>query len=227
MDMPAPARIPVVAGAVGLLLTVINQLSAEAVDPSLQRAGVVAAILSVVLMLVGLLWTRITPVVAERAELGGAEGLCWAQGLPEPLRRELGWGSALVLTATPAATLLVIWNQTVLLRRGLLTDSPFLPGAICLRCLESGKAISLVDLKLYPGREEFDALLPGLPSVLVQPFAGHGLLVVGGWSVRCFSRSDLIWLEGWSQRLTAEWAPALDGVVATVAASGDSAPGTG
>ena len=227
MDMPTPARIPAVAGAVGLLLTVINQISAESVDPALQRAGVVAAILSVVLMLVGLLWSRITPVVAERAELGGAEGLWWAQGLPEPLRRELGWGSALVLTATPAATLLVIWDQTVLLRRGLLTDSRFVPGAICLRCLESGKAISLVDLKLYPGREEFDALLPGLPSVLVQPFASRGLLVVGGWSVRCFSRSDLTWLEGWSQRLTAEWAPALDGVVATVAAPGDSAPGTG
>ena len=227
MDMPAQARIPLVAGAVGLLLTVMNQLSAKAVDPSLQRAGVVAAILSVVLMLVGLLWSRITPVVAERAELAGGEGLVWAEGLPEPLRRELGWGSALVLTATPAATVLLIWNQTVLLRRGLLSDSRFVPGAICRRCLESGKAISLVDLSLYPGREEFDGLLPGLPSVLVQPFASRGLLLVGGWSVRCFSRSDLTWLEGWTQRLTAEWAQALDEVVASVEARVDSAPGTG
>ncbi len=227
MDMPGPARIPVVAGAVGLLLTVINQFSAEAVDPALQRAGVVAAILSVVLMLVGLLWSRITPVVAERADLSGTEGLLWEEGLPEPLRRELGWGSALVLTATPAATLLVMWNQTVLVQRGLLADSRFVPGAICRRCLESGKVISLVDLRLYPGREEFEGLLPGLPAVVVQPFASRGLLVVGGWSVRCFSRSDLTWLEGWAQRLTAEWAPELDGVVATVAALGDSAPGTG
>ena len=61
MGMPSTARIPVVAGAVGLVLTVINQLSADHVDPSLQRAGVVASILSVVLMLVGLLWSRITP----------------------------------------------------------------------------------------------------------------------------------------------------------------------
>ncbi|MEI7666302.1 MAG: cofactor assembly of complex C subunit B, partial [Synechococcaceae cyanobacterium ELA263] len=134
---------------------------------------------------------------------------------------------ALVLTATPAATVLLIWNQTVLLRRGLLSDSRFVPGAICRRCLESGKAISLVDLSLYPGREEFDGLLPGLPSVLVQPFASRGLLLVGGWSVRCFSRSDLTWLEGWTQRLTAEWAPALDEVVANVEARVDSAPGTG
>jgi len=228
MAMPTAARIPVVAGALGLVLTVINQLSSDQVDPALQRAGVVAAILSVVLMLVGLLWSRINPIDAERVELDGVEGLVFAAELPEALRRELGWGSALMLTATPAATLLVIWKQTLLLRRGLLADSgSFTPGAICQRCLQTGKAISLVDLKLYPGRDEFDGLLPGLPAVLVQPIGPCGLLLVGGWSARCFSRSDLTWLEGWAQRLTAEWAPVLDEVVATVAAPDDSAPGTG
>ncbi|MFZ0407250.1 MAG: cofactor assembly of complex C subunit B [Cyanobium sp.] len=225
--MPTAARIPVVAGALGLILTVINQLSADEVDPSLQRAGVVAAILSVVLMLVGLLWSRITPVVAERAELSGTEGLVFAPALPEPLRRELGWGSSLVLTATPAASLLLLWDQSTLLRRGLLAEgSSFSPGAICQRCLQTGKAISLVDLKLYPGREEFDDLLPGLPSVVVQPIGSRGLLLVGGWSARCFSRSDLTWLEGWAQRLTAEWAPLLDAAVAVAVAPADSAPGT-
>jgi hypothetical protein len=224
--LPAPARIPVVAGALGLAMTVINQLSAEAVDPALQRAGVVAAILSVVLMLVGLLWTRITPVVAERAPLSGREGLLLAEGLPESLRRELGWGSALVLTATPAACLVLLWDQSCLLRRGLLSDSEIVPGAICRRALESGKAISLVDLKLYPGREEFEGLLPGLPSVLVQPISDRGLLLVGGWSARCFSRSDLTWLEGWTQRLTAEWAPALDEAVAAGATPAGSGPET-
>jgi len=227
LALPAPARIPVAAGALGLVLTVINQLSAESVDPALQRAGVVAAILSVVLMLVGLLWTRITPVVAERAPLVGREGLAMATGLPESLRRELGWGSALVLTATPAACVLLLWDQHCLLRRGLLTDSEFVPGAICQRALESGKAISLVDLKLYPGREEFEALLPGLPSVLVQPIADRGILLVGGWSARCFSRSDLTWLEGWTQRLTAEWVPALDEAVAAAVVPAGSGPGTG
>lgn len=227
MDMPPTARIPVAAGAVGLVLTVINQLSADHVDPSLQRAGVVASILSVVLMLVGLLWSRITPVVAERAELAGREGLELAAGLPEPLRRELGWGSSLLLTATPAASLLLLWDQSVVLRRGLLADTKFSPGPICGRCLQNGKAISLVDLSLYPGRAEFDGLLPGLPAVVVQPIGSRGLLLLGGWSVRCFSRSDLTWLEGWAQRLTAEWAPVLDGAVAAVAAPDDSAPGTG
>jgi len=226
MGMPPTALIPVVAGALGLVLTVINQLSADHVDPSLQRAGVVASILSVVLMLVGLLWSRITPAVAERADLNGIEGLQMANDLPESLRRELGWGSALVLTATPAACLILLWDQKILLRRGLLSNTHFAPGKICARCLETGKAISLVDLKLYPGRAEFEDLLPGLPSVLVQPLGGRGLLLVGGWSVRCFSRSDLTWLEGWGQRLTAEWAPLLDGDAAAAAGPVDGAPGT-
>ena len=58
-----------------------------------------------------------------------------------------------------------------------------------------------MDLRLYPGREEFTALLPGLPAVVVQPIGREGLVLLGGWSPRCFSRSDLAWLEGWARRL--------------------------
>jgi len=216
MAIPLPARIPLVAGAIGLLLTVLNQLQAGSVEPSLQRAGVLASILSVVLMLVGLLWSRITPEAADRAALAGEEGLLLSGSLAEPLRRELAWGSALLLTATPAATLLLIWRGKVLLRRGLLPsgsalDSPFPSGPICERARQSGRAVSLVDLRLYPGRQEFDSLLQDLPAVVVQPVGSAGVLLLGGWSARCFSRSDLTWLEGWAQRLTVEWAQALDG----------------
>jgi Cofactor assembly of complex C subunit B, CCB2/CCB4 len=219
MALPVAARIPLVAGAIGLLLSVLNQLTAGFADPALQRAGVLASILSVVLMLVGLLWTRITPEAAQRAPLDGAEGLLLAEGLPEALRRELAWGSAQLLTASPAATLLLVWDGTALLRRGLLpqglSDGPwqhFPLGAICRQAQQRGKAISLVDLRLYPGRGEFDPLLSGLPAVVIQPLGERGLLLLGGWSARCFSRSDLIWLEGWAQRLrgegATEWAAA-------------------
>lgn len=218
MVLPVPARIALSAGVIGLLLSVINQLTAGFADPALQRAGVLASVLSVVLMLVGLLWTRITPVPAERAKLEGREGLRLDPGLPEPLRRELAWGSALLLTATPAAVLLLLWGDRVVLRRGLLAEaspgdrpSPFSPGPICRQAQERGRTISLVDLRLYPGRDEFEALLPALPSVVIQPLGEQGVLLLGGWSPRCFGSSDLTWLEGWAQRLTAEWATALDG----------------
>jgi hypothetical protein len=224
MAISLPARIPLVAGGIGLLLTVLNQLEAGSVEPSLQRAGVLASILSVVLMLVGLLWSRITPEAAERAPLDGEEGLLLAASLEEPLRRELAWGSALLLTATPAATLLLLWRGKVLLRRGLLPanislETPFLSGPICERASQCGRAVSLVDLRLYPGRQEFETLLQGLPAVVVQPVGSAGVLLLGGWSARCFSRSDLTWLEGWAQRLTVEWAQALD--AAAAAATGE------
>lgn len=222
MALPLPARVSLGSGAAGLLLVVINQLSTELPEPPLIRASVLASLLAVGLMLVAVLWTRAVPEAAERFHLVGEEGLELVPGLPERLAQELGWGSQMLLTATPAAVVLVLWRGRVLLRRGLLGPPAFTPGPICGRALERGQAISLVNLALYPGRAEFDTLLPGLPAVVIQPIANQGLVLLGGWSPRCFSRSDLVWVEGWAQRLTAEMPAA-----AAAAAGQDPAPQRG
>jgi hypothetical protein len=226
-----PARLALFSGAFALALTLLNQFTAPAgslLIPAFQRSGVLAGILSVLLMLVGALWSRIEPAAAARAPLSGDEGLELDDHLPDPLRQELGWGSTMLLTATPAAVVLLQWRGLTLLRRGLLAPTRFLPGPICAQCLERQRAISLVDLSLYPGRAEFDDLLPGLPSVLVQPLGRDGLLILGGWSVRCFRRSDLAWVEGWAARVTDEWAPVLDGLAERAAvAQAVAEPGNG
>lgn len=227
MAMSTAARTVLGLGVVGLALAVVNQATAPSLDPPLERAAVLASALAVVLMLVGLLWNRLDPSPAERSVLSGRQGLELAGGLPEPLTRELAWGSTMLLMATPAAVVLLQWRGVTLLRRGLLGPEPFRPGAICGRCLERQQVISLVDLGLYPGRDEFDGLLPGLPAVVVQPFGGEGLLLLGGWSPRCFSRSDLVWIEGWAGRLTSEWAPALAAVGSVSVDPSGGAPGTG
>jgi hypothetical protein len=203
MNLPTPARLCIGLGLVALALVVANQGLAPDVNPPLERAAVLASLLAVGLMLVGVLWTRALPEASIRSELSGDQGLVLTADLPEALAEELAWGSHMLLTASPAAVVLVIWRGQPLLRRGLLAPSLFVPGAICQRALERQSAISLVDLKLYPGRQEFDALLPGLPSVLVQPLGEDGLVLLGGWSARCFSRSDLAWVEGWSTKLRA------------------------
>ncbi len=219
MALPPPARVSLGVGLVGLLLAVTNQLSAADQDPAFTRAGVLAALLAVGLMLVAVLWTRAVPEAASRAPLQGREGLELADGLPEEVRQELGWGSQMLLTASPAAVVLVWWRGRVLLRRGLLSAALFSPGPICRRAIDRQQAISLVNLALYPGRDEFETLLSDLPAVLVQPLGDQGVVLLGGWSPRCFSRSDLTWAEGWARRLTAGM------LAAGPAAAGDPDPG--
>lgn len=244
-----PARIALLGGVSGLALSVLNQFTAGAsgavMVPALERAGVLASILSVLLMLIGVLWERIEPVPAERASLEGEEGFHLDERLDGGLREELAWGSRMLLTATPAATLLVLWRGRLLLRRGLLSSAPlrdaslkdragesagtgpstpsFRIGPICRRAMEKGKPISFVDLRLYPGRAEFEALLPALPSVLVQPLGSEGVLLLGGWSARCFGRSDLAWTEGWAQRLTVRLTEA-SGEVGEIPVAGAALP---
>lgn len=207
MALSAAARSTVLVGVVGLTLAVINQATAPLLDPPLERASVLAGILAVLLMLGGLLGERVLPAESARVALVGREGLELADDLPEPLRQELAWGSAMLLKATPAAVVVVRFGDQILLRRGLLAESPFVPGAICAQALERQRSISLVDLALYPGRDEFQTLLADLPAVVVQPIGGEGLLLVGGWSPRCFGRGDLIWIEGWAARLAVALAP--------------------
>jgi hypothetical protein len=201
MSPPLPARIVLALGLVGLVVTVINQRNAPQLDPSLERASVLASLLAVALMVVAALWQRVVPEAAARAELVGEEGCELADGLPED------WGSSMLLTATPAATLLLHDGQRLVLRRGLLGPDGFTPGAICRQAISRQRAISLVDLRPYPGRGEFEGLLAGLPAVVVQPVGESGVLLIGGWSPRCFSASDLCWIEGWARRLKTQWAP--------------------
>ncbi len=226
MAMPPVARVVLACGLTGLALLVVNQVTATSLEPPLERASVLGSILAVLLMLVALLWQRVEPVAPERVALEGNEGLRLAPDLDKELGEELGWGSTMLLTATPAAVVLVHWRGRTLLERGLLGSGEFRPGPICQRSITSGRPISLVDLKLYPGRDEFAALPAGLPAVVVQPLGGEGVLLLGGWSPRCFSRSDLAWIEGWARRLTAGLARVSDAVEPASEVSSRAAPGT-
>jgi len=199
MGRPAQACLGV--GLLALLLSLINQFSAAELTPPLVRASVLASLLAVGFLLVATLWTRAVPKAPERASLEGFQGLELDDSLPEPLKLELAWGSQLLLTATPGATVLLYWRQQTLLRRGLLGHGAFLLGPIGQRALATGKAISMVNLALYPGRDEFAVLPAGLPALVVQPIGNEGVLLLGGWSPRCFSRSDELWLEGWARKL--------------------------
>ena len=117
MTIPPPARLCIGLGLVALALVVANQGLAPEVNPPLERAAVLASLLAVGLMLVGVLWTRALPEASTRSELHGDQGLDLSADLPEALAEELAWGSHMLLTASPAAVVLVNWRGQSLLRR--------------------------------------------------------------------------------------------------------------
>jgi len=188
-------------GVIFLLLSILNSYSADAIVPSFQRSEILSVGSSIVLILTSLLWFKIDPAISSKALLSGTEGLFIKDNLSDELKLELAWGSEMFLTASAASTILIYWNDETLLKRGLISDQTFHPKEICLRSIKTNKMISLVNTKFYPGRKEFDSIIKDLPSIIVYPLENHGVLVLGGWSERCFTKSDERWIAGWSKKL--------------------------
>ncbi len=184
------------------LLTFANIFSAEIISPELQRAEILSALSSVILFLIAILWQDINPRMPPKSKLKGKEGFYINEIISNDLRDELAWGSQMILTATAAATILIYWNDTTVLKRGIISNSEFTPGKICLRAKQKQSIISLVNTKYYPGKLEFDNLLEGLPSIIIYPLKDSGFIIIGGWSERCFTMSDEKWIIGWGNKLS-------------------------
>ncbi len=199
--MPPSARVTLYSGILVLALTIINWLSVSEITPGFLRAEVLTGVSAVGLMLISVLWTEIIPLAPKKIKLSGKQGLVFDDNLNEDIKNELAWGSHLILTATPAATILVYWQERVILKRGLIRELTFTPGEISNRALRTNSLISLVKTSLYPGSKEFNNILENLPSILIYPLDDKGLIIVGGWSERCFSKSDEKWLIGWGNKL--------------------------
>ena len=188
-------------GAFLLVLSIINISTANQFNPSLVRAESISGIASIALITIGYLWTEIKPKEPSKANLKGKEAFEISLTLSMEQKHELAWGSQQILTATAASTILIFWDNKVILRRGIITDKLFIPGEICNRAIQQQRLISLVNTELFPGREEFDCVLEGLPAVIVYPLSKRGLTIVGGWSKRSFTNSDEKWISGWSDKL--------------------------
>ncbi len=195
------SNLVIIFGSFLLIFSIINIATANQVNPTMVRAETISGIASIALITIGYLWTEINPKKATKAKLKGKEGFELCNKLSEDQRNELAWGSQQILTATAASTILIYWDNRVILRRGLISKKLFKPGEICNRSIEQKRLISLVNTELFPGRDEFDAVLNDLPAVIVYPIANRGLTIVGGWSKRSFTNSDEKWISGWSDKL--------------------------
>jgi hypothetical protein len=108
----------------------------------------------------------------------------------------------LLLTNTVTRSLVVFYQGKVLLRRGVLGINPEVkPGLILHRVMEKQKPVYLVDLKLYPGRIEFDYLPENTQGLICQPIGDRGAIIVGANAPRSYTKQDENWIEGIADKL--------------------------
>jgi hypothetical protein len=195
-------RFPIVVGMVGGSLLLLNRLSTPELTASQSRADVVGTLLSAFLIFMGLLWEQIQPQPPERVQLIGVEGFELTEDLPESLRAELAWASQLLLSQTVTRSLLIYYGGRVILRRGILGPKTLeTPGTIVQRVLDRQRPVYLVDLKLYPGRVEFDYLPENTQGIICQPLGEEGVLILGANAPRSYTEQDERWIEGIADKI--------------------------
>ena len=194
--------LPLFAGIVGGTVLMFNRFATADLTPSQARSDVMGVILSGVLILVGLIWQRVQPRLPDAVELIGREGLEFAPDLPESVKIELAWASHLLLTNTVTKSLIVYYQGKVLLRRGILSqNSAVKVSNIIKRVLETGKAVYLVNLNLYPAKIEFDYLPENTQGLICQPIGKEGVLILAANAPRSYTKQDEIWIEGIADKL--------------------------
>ena len=189
---------------IGLILfslQLINFVSINQINPEIERAQVLAALASVLIILIGILFERIDTKSGEKVLLRGENKFIYEKEVPQVILEELAWGTEAILTSTAAASILINYKGKNILRRGLVSEDNFNLGEICKRSLKDMKMISLVNTKFYPGKEEFNNFCPDSPSILIFPVKKDLIIIIGGWSTRCFTKSDEKWIKNWSKRV--------------------------
>lgn len=195
-------QLPIVAGMVGGTLLLINRVLTPMLTESQARSDVMGVILSALLILTGMLWQRVQPVAPEAVVLEGDEGFELDPALPDGPKTELAWASHLLLTNTVTRSVVVYYGGQTLMRRGVLGPKPEVtPGPILSRVLETGKAVYLVNLKIYPGRLEFDYLPENTQGVICQPLGQGGALILAANAPRSYTKQDEAWVSGLADKL--------------------------
>ncbi len=191
----------IIIGSILFLFQLANFFSIDSITPELERAQVLSAIASVIIILIGFLFKQFNSITGDKVNLKGANKFIFDSNIPNEVLDELAWGSEAILTSTAAATVLIHNDGVNILRRGIISSNIFNPGETCLRSIKDMKLISLANTKFYPGRDEFFSYCPNIPSILIVPINSKAFILVGGWSSRCFTKSDEKWINNWSKKV--------------------------
>ena len=191
----------ILVGTILFIFQIANFFSIETITPELERAQVLAAISSLVIILIGFLFKQFEPLAGEKAALKGENKFFFDKNIPDDVIDELAWGSEAILTSTAAAAILIHNDGVNILRRGITSSNEFNPGETCLRSIKDMKLISLANTKFYPGKDEFSSFCVNIPSILVVPINTKAFILIGGWSTKCFTKSDEKWINNWAKKI--------------------------
>ena len=134
-------------GVILFIFQIANFISIETITPELERAQVLAAIASLIIILIGFLFKQFQPIAGEKAVLKGDNKFFLDRSMPDEVIDELAWGSEAILTSTAAAAILIHNDGVNILRRGITSSNDFKPGETCLRSIKDMKLISLANTK--------------------------------------------------------------------------------
>ena len=199
--------LPLVAGGLAGVLLLVNRLTTVDLTNSQARADVLGVLESATLILIGLIWQQIQPRSPDTVKLSGEEGFELDSDLPDTLKTELAWASHIILTNTVTRSIVIYYQDKVRLRRGVLGVNPEVkPGKIIQRVLDTNKTVYLVDLKVYPGRIEFDYLPENTQGVICQPLGKQGVMILGANAPRSYTKQDENWIESIGDKLANSFA---------------------
>ncbi|PSB34334.1 cofactor assembly of complex C subunit B [Stenomitos frigidus] len=194
--------LPIAVGGLAGCLLLVNRLLTPDLTNAQSRSDALGVIVCAVLILTGLLWQQVQPRTPERVDLIGDEGFELDPDLPDELKTELAWASHLLLTNTVTRSLIVWYDDKILLRRGILaTKREISIGPILQRVLEKQAPVYLVALKVYPGRIEFDYLPENTQGVICQPLGKQGAMILGANAPRSYTRQDEKWISAIAAKL--------------------------
>ena len=191
----------IIIGAILFIFQLANFFSIDSITPELERAQILSAIAAVIIILIGFLFKQFNSKTGDKVNLIGSNNFIFDSNIPNDVLDELAWGSEAILTSTAAATILIHNDGVNILRRGIISNKVFIPGETCLRSIKDMKLISLANTKFYPGRDEFYSYCPNIPSILIVPINNKAFILIGGWSSRCFTKSDEKWINNWSKKI--------------------------
>ncbi|MFN3362103.1 MAG: cofactor assembly of complex C subunit B [Pseudanabaenaceae cyanobacterium] len=195
--------LPLVTGIIVGMGLVVNRLFTADLLPSQARSDALGILAAAMLVLVFLLWQNIQPVPPTAVVLKGEDRFYLNASLPSSLQAELAWLSHTLLTLTVTRSVVIWYDNHLLLARGILPPQNMAqPGKLVQTVMTKQKPLYLVQLSLYPGKIEFDYLPENTQSVIVQPVGDKGALILGANVPRSYTNQDEAWIQSLAEKLT-------------------------